>query len=318
MAENFEPIVVRFVNETVNSVSSSKDDRGSGLFGAGFKLGGVFAVVQEVLGLVKDAIDTVLKPVKSVVMGILKLLAQLLRPIADMLILLLQPILLFLKPIIKVFSDIMRPFRTLAYQLMGQAGKTDSPGASAVFSQLAMQTILTGFVVAIMGVVGELLKNAYAILVDMIKYLVFTPLLEFFRPVLEFFGANVDEIKVNIFSVLDDSKVVVGNAIDGVVNGLKDTSLSALVETANSFSKSFDSQFEIIKTDVGTTIVSASQDLKSKLQSAVNDLFKINIPKGVPGVNMTSAYDDDGKPRFTSTGKGAGILLKSNKKGVWA
>lgn len=226
MANSTEPIVVQIINEgaatATSAVGGSKPSGSSGggiasALGGVAKLGGMAAVVIEVLGMVKDAISTVLQPLKSVVMVVLKLLAQILRPVADVLIVVLIPIIQMLKPIIKVFNDIIKPFRLAAYKLMSAAMGTSDLVQKGELLKSATSAMFEGFIYGVLGIVKELIKINIGYLIDIIKNMIIGPLIDIFKTIIPDWIVEdkvFDDAKTKIFDGLDDAKTTIGDALD--------------------------------------------------------------------------------------------------------
>jgi hypothetical protein len=280
-----DPIVVKLVYDSIRDVDrkvSPRSETGS-IVGGTTKLLGAFSIAHELLSIIKQSVANILNPIKNMLLGIGKLLAQLLRPIADVIIIMLMPILVFLKPIIKVFNDIMRPFKTAAFKLMGEAGRIqkENPMAAMALNSLAVSTIFAGFTSAIIGVIGELLKGLVNVLIELIKVLVFNPLIELFRPILELFGVNVDQLKQTVFKSLDNARDGINKAIDVGVKFVTDQSKQFVKDGASSVTKIFP------EIDTKTP----SNVLKIKLQQAIDNAFAIKIPQvSTPDSSVSSGY----------------------------
>jgi hypothetical protein len=239
MPTNTEPIVVQIVNEGAASVGKiaggsgpkvgGKVGGGSGIAGALGKLGGVLAIAMEIASLVKEAMASLIRPVRTVVVGILKMVAQLLRPVSDMLLILLIPILHFLKPLVKAFNEMMKPFRVVAFKLMAQATKSTTSVDSAALMTGAMGAIIEGFSFGIAALLKELLKLLMSNIVDSIKELIISPMIELFKvliPDMIISDDVFDSTKQAIFSGLDAAKVSINSALDDGLNTMRDVSLS--------------------------------------------------------------------------------------------
>ena len=245
---------------------------------------GVASATQELVQMVKEAVNGVLKPVRSIIVGTLKLLAQLLRPISDMVVLLLMPILQFLRPIIKVFNDMMRPFRTAAYQLMRAAGKETDPLKKANIMSLAMTAILTGLNVGLIAVIGELVKFFISIIASII-------------------GQIVQFVTFGLVHAED-----VANAITGTVNTFIDDSMKTLQITA--------------LTGIRGLADGLGIDLNANIQSGINKAFaNIKIPENfgqqqsksssVPG-GTTILYQGKYETADFSSGYNSSSLFTAN------
>lgn len=171
------------------------------------------SITGEILGIVKDAVSSVLKPARTMLVGVLKLVAQLLRPITDMVVLLLMPILAFLRPIIKVFNDMMRPFRTAAYQLMKASTQTTDPVKKIGLANAASMSIMTGLGVGLIAIVGEILK----FIIDMIIGLM---------------GALLDVIGFNGDKFVTKTTALVNGWIDTGVGAIQSLALDGVKSMA--------------------------------------------------------------------------------------
>jgi len=308
-----EEFIIRIIDDAKQSISgitggstgktTSKGGGGSGgsLISGMAKLVGIGSIALELFKMASSAIDTIFKPVKTILNSIFKLVSQLLRPIADVLILILQPILLFIKPIIKVFNDIMRPFRTLAYSLMKQGGEVGG-AAGLALQQLAMTTIMTGLVNALMGVFAELMKQSFNMVALLIEQIVLFPLLELMRPMLEFFGANVDEIKNNIHNSILNAQQVVSTSLDETMGLIQSKSLQGILEIADGIistgttGATLEGARDKLQNAALKAINTASETVKTGLQTAINNMFDITIPSSSSNASrvrssISSKYD---------------------------
>ena len=262
MVNVFEPIIVKFQDETSGPGRGSRGGGGSGVGAAGAGVVGaeissggkggmagiaagltaVVAVVGEVVGLVKNALDGVLKPLMTLVSGILKLISQLLRPIVDVFMMLLMPILQFLKPIIRVANDVMRPFRVLAYGLMRQASQSGNAVESGALNNLAMTTIFAGIGNVLVGVSGELVKMISGIVID----------------VLSTTWLMTDETAAKL-------KDNIGGVIDGVTSSIQAMTLEGLMRLSLNIVRGGEKEILEMNQLFDRVVMSATDNVRDKL-----------------------------------------------------
>ena len=250
MASVFEPIIIKFADETSGPEEGSgggrrRGGRGGmspGLAGVAGAIGGVAVLVSELVSIVKGAIDGVLQPVRTMLTGILKLIAQLLRPVVDVVMLLLMPILQFLRPIIRVANEVMRPFRVLAYGLMRQS--QDAPAGEAFgLENLAFTAILSGVGNVLLAISGELMKMITGVMIDL------------FGGVLSFFGVNTEALRSGI-----------NDGIDKALYTIQAHTLASILETAIDIRKGSEDGILEMQKLTEKVISSANQEVGDKIK----------------------------------------------------
>ena len=249
----FEPIIVKFTDETTGPDGTTTTRGGGGVTGSLAGMAGsltaVVGVVSELLGVVKAAVDSVLKPLRTMLTAVMRVLAQLLRPIVDVMVLMLQPILHFLKPIIQVANEVMRPFRTLAYGLMREATLTDDTVQSNILSQMAISTMFAGISNVILAMAGELIK------------FVTTTVIDLFGGVLRFFGVETDVLKNTINS-----------NIDNALTGIQSWTLQGIMTLATNVVRGGEDEILRMNALFQRTVSSASEDVANALISDENSV----------------------------------------------
>jgi len=245
MATSTEPIVVQIINEGASATKSAIGGGSSGGSAVGgiAKLTGLIGVVAEIAGLVKEAVNGLIKPIKSVLLGILKMVAQILRPFSDMILILLIPILQFLKPLMKAFNEVMKPFRKVAMQLMGAAGNTSDSTAKAGLMTAAFGAIIEGFQYGILTIFKELLKVMMSNIIDLIKNMIISPLIELFKVVVPNWIVNddiFDSVKNVIFAGLDIAKSDINTALDKNITDASEVSIKKYNNILQSFNNKVD------------------------------------------------------------------------------
>lgn len=308
MAAYTDPIVVQIVDEVANVGNPNRNKKSgatSGDLAAGItKLGGIAALISEVVGMVKDAIDGILKPIKTVITGMLKLVTQFLRPIADIIIVLLQPLLMLLKPIVRLFNQLMQPFRKIAYDLMREAGTKEvgSVSQNLLYIQ-ALGTLLSG-----------ILASMFPIIAQLITMFIVNPIFSLLEAVLPMFKNQLESAKNAINTGLINTGQTIYQATLDMVG-------KHATELENALSKQdLKTPMENWAKKVGTEMQAAldqyaiPKSTSRNTSAAVNAQSSLRVGEGLYNPNTGGYFYNDPISGLQSR---ASLPVKSNTKSIF-